>query len=221
MTAEPRVTSPVGVLPGPAGGERLGGPKAQRTRQTILAAARRLFGERGYRRTTMTDIAVAAGVAQGTVYLYFRDRTDLVVAMLQDGLNEMVTRVDTTLRPAEGSAGLERILTNYARAYAEAPDMVRVWEEVVHVEEHLAEVRRSIGRAFEAAVEEGLRAGQKQGLVRKDLQPAATSRALCAMADRYCYLTYVFDPPGGVPPQPKVVGRLLARLWASALGLGV
>lgn len=169
----------------------------------------------------MTDVALAAGVAQGTVYLYFRDRADLVVAMLREGLSELLNRVDTTLRISEGSAGFERILTNYALAYAESPDMVRVWEEVVHVEEQLAELRRSIGRVFESAVEEALRTGQKEGRVRKDLKPAAVARALCAMADRYCYLTYVFDPPEGAAPDPKVVGRLLADLWASALELSV
>ena len=47
--------------------------KAER-RQQILAAARGLFAKRGYHQTTIDDIALAAGVARGTFYLYFEDK---------------------------------------------------------------------------------------------------------------------------------------------------
>ena len=46
-------------------------PKA-RKRLRIVRAATELLSERGYRRTTVDDVAEAAGVAKGTVYLYFK-----------------------------------------------------------------------------------------------------------------------------------------------------
>ena len=52
-----------------------------RTRE-ILAAARRLMQSRGVEAVTMEEIAAAAGVAKGTVYLYFQGKEDLVQALI-------------------------------------------------------------------------------------------------------------------------------------------
>jgi hypothetical protein len=69
------------------------------------------------------------------------------------------------------------------------------------------------------AVEASLREAQDSDLVRADLDPAETARALTAMVDRYCYLAYVFDPPeGGQLPADDVID-LHTTLWADAIGL--
>jgi TetR/AcrR family fatty acid metabolism transcriptional regulator len=57
-------------------------------RQRILEAARNRFRYYGFRKTTMQEIARDAGVAVGTLYLYFKDKDDLLVA----GTEEYVTR---------------------------------------------------------------------------------------------------------------------------------
>lgn len=202
-----------------SGRELPAGPKARRTRGVILEAARSEFRERGYQRTSMNDVAARAGVSQGTVYQYFRDRSDLVVAIIQEGLRQLFTRTDARWRPAEGTAGLERILTNYATGFAQAPDVVRVWEEVSHIDEDMAALRRSLGRLFEESIERALREGQEAGRIAPHLDAGETTRALCAMVDRYCYVTYVFDTPEGGAPAPEETGRLLAAIWTAALGL--
>src|SRR5689334_8757812 len=48
-------------------------------RQAILAAARELFARQGYEETTIAEIARAAGVAVGTVYLYFQSKHDILL----------------------------------------------------------------------------------------------------------------------------------------------
>jgi AcrR family transcriptional regulator len=48
-------------------------------RQAILTAARELFASQGYEETTIAQIARAAGVAVGTVYLYFQNKHDILV----------------------------------------------------------------------------------------------------------------------------------------------
>ncbi len=62
----------------------------------ILQAARRVFGEKGYERATIADIACAAGVAKGTVYLYYRSKRDVYWEALQQGILEL--RDDTVAR---------------------------------------------------------------------------------------------------------------------------
>lgn len=52
-------------------------PKQIDTKQRILEAALALFGERGFRRVTIDDIAARAGITKGAVYYYFTDKNDL------------------------------------------------------------------------------------------------------------------------------------------------
>lgn len=54
------------------------GVKSEQTRAAIVDAALTLFRERGYQRTTMRDVAAAAGVSTGNAYYYFRSKEELV-----------------------------------------------------------------------------------------------------------------------------------------------
>ncbi|TLG76556.1 TetR/AcrR family transcriptional regulator [Culicoidibacter larvae] len=54
----------------------------QQTRQNILATAEQLFAERGFLLTTIDDIAKAAGVAKGTVFVHFASRDELIYAVV-------------------------------------------------------------------------------------------------------------------------------------------
>lgn len=56
----------------------------QNRRQTILHAAERLFARNGYRKTKIVDIAAGAEVSVGTVYSYFPNKEELLVAVLDD-----------------------------------------------------------------------------------------------------------------------------------------
>jgi AcrR family transcriptional regulator len=72
----------------------LGAPRreradAARNREKVLAAARRLFAERGVAGVTMEEIARAAGVGKGTVFHRFGDRAGLALALLDDREREL------------------------------------------------------------------------------------------------------------------------------------
>lgn len=60
---------------------------ARLRREQILDAAVKVFAERGFHRSTIRDIARAAGVADGTIYNYFENKTALLLGIL-DPLNE-------------------------------------------------------------------------------------------------------------------------------------
>lgn len=78
----------------PGGLPVLGAPRreradAARNREKVLAAARRLFAERGVAGVTMEEIARAAGVGKGTVFHRFGDRAGLALALLDDREREL------------------------------------------------------------------------------------------------------------------------------------
>ena len=53
-------------------------------RQEILAAARRCFARNGFHSATITDIVRESGVSQGTFYLYFQTKDDVIAALADD-----------------------------------------------------------------------------------------------------------------------------------------
>lgn len=62
-------------------------------REQILKAARKVLDEKGYESTTVSDIVKEAGVAQGTFYLYFPSKKDVVIELGQQVMQELVRRL--------------------------------------------------------------------------------------------------------------------------------
>ena len=55
----------------------------------ILDAARKVFAEKGFSQTTMDQVAECAGIAKGTLYLYFRSKRDIYMAALMQGIRSL------------------------------------------------------------------------------------------------------------------------------------
>ncbi len=88
-----RTRSPEGASPGTSkttSTSKRGQAARQKRRRQILDAAREVFAKRGYARSTVDDVALEAGVARGTFYLYFDDKRD-VFEELVDGFAEQIT----------------------------------------------------------------------------------------------------------------------------------
>ncbi len=64
--------------------------KGRQTRQAIEEAARDLFAQRGFHGTTLADITAAAGKSTAVFYRYFTDKEDLLAALAEDFLGEIV-----------------------------------------------------------------------------------------------------------------------------------
>lgn len=62
-------------------------------REAIIEAARALFTTQGYEATTIADVAKKAGIAVGTVYLYFKNKPELLYAVKGDWEQQMVERM--------------------------------------------------------------------------------------------------------------------------------
>ena len=95
-------------------------------REEILGAARRVFATRGFRGTTMADIAEEADVALGTIYLYFVSKED-VFAALNQRFNELITAALTNVPPATSLDETVRLrINNVFATCAQNRDLVRL-----------------------------------------------------------------------------------------------
>ena len=75
-------------------------------RDLILRAATKVFAQNGYFQSQVADVARVAGVAAGTVYLYFKSKDDLLVSIFERSMNDVL---------AEGRAAIENVADPAAR----------------------------------------------------------------------------------------------------------
>jgi AcrR family transcriptional regulator len=94
-------------------------------RQLVLAAAHRLYRERGAL-PPVADIASAAGLAKGTVYLYFRTKEEIFVALLEDGFARMFAALEPLLDslPRGGPAVAAAFAGGFGRLIAASGDLL-------------------------------------------------------------------------------------------------
>jgi AcrR family transcriptional regulator len=80
-------------------------PRSKRQRKKILNAAGRLFWQKGYKATTIDDIARACRVNKATIYYYFKNKAfllfEIVCGIMQEGLENVRPLKSTAMRPRE------------------------------------------------------------------------------------------------------------------------
>src|SRR4030042_6863469 len=84
-------------------GPNSGGEKRDR----ILRAAVKIFSRKGFFNSKVSEIARAAEVADGTIYLYFRNKDDLLISLFEEKMGEVVA--DVRRRIAAGGGALDRL----------------------------------------------------------------------------------------------------------------
>jgi AcrR family transcriptional regulator len=101
--------------------------QADKRRAELIDAALRLFAERGFRGTTIADIAAATGTAHGLVYHYFQSKDELLEAILDrySFLEQLRTLLAVSPdRPA--SAVLTEVAVGFSRLLDERPELLRL-----------------------------------------------------------------------------------------------
>jgi len=85
----------------------------------ILEAARKVFAKKGFHDATVDDIANAAGVAKGTVYLYYRSKQEVYLAALKFGIAQMYSALVEEVRQVSTTEEKLRALIAAKLAYFE------------------------------------------------------------------------------------------------------
>lgn len=104
---------PVGRAPRPAP-RRSNKQRSEDTRKALIAAARRLFVEKGYAETGTPEIVAAARVTRGALYHHFADKTDLFRATLRDEAQAVAQRIE---RETEETRSALEAMTRGADTY--------------------------------------------------------------------------------------------------------
>ncbi len=165
--------------------------EANRTRQEIIDAARAVFHHNGVARSTLEQVAAAAGVTRGAVYWHFKNKTELFFAMQADVFVPMRERLDPILFSDDYPNPLQAIeasLREFFLILDECPTLRQVLEIMsLRCEnvDQFAQVQKEADRPGDEFLEKLERVYRKaalRGSMRPDLDPAAVARDTWAFA---------------------------------------
>jgi len=137
---------------------------AARNRERIIAAATAVFAERGLEAST-ADIAHRAGVGEATLFRRFPTKDDLIIAIVQTQLEEVIELAEACLAEKDPWYGIERLLTELVERRISDRGASDAAKDHCMVRPELAEPRRRIMELLNALI----RRAQEAGVVRDDL----------------------------------------------------
>lgn len=175
----------------------------------IMEAAFEVFSKKGFPQATIAEIAEVAGVAEGTIYNYYRSKHDLLVALVHsyaetEGISEILERCGD--RPADGSL-FRALVENRVNVGFENVDHLLVLIGEVHHDPELLQmyVERMLQRILKR-LEGCVRSGTEEGTFRP-LDPAVVARTFLAM-NMGLLIIYQLEGEGGAlreTPRDQVV----------------
>jgi AcrR family transcriptional regulator len=154
-------------------------------RRLILAAAVRVFAEKGYHDARVVDIAEEAGVAYGLLYHYFGSKDEVLETVFRETWGMMLTTVRSVEQADEPArVQLRKVAALVLRSWQRTPDLIRVLVKEVTRSQKYQRETDEIGQAF-AALERIIRHGQANGEFRTDLDPRLAAWSLYGSLDEF------------------------------------
>lgn len=154
-------------------------------RRRIIDAAVDVFAEKGFFGAKVSEIADAAGVADGTIYLYFKSKDDLLISLFEEKMGEIVRRLQGLLAEHDApEAKMRAYIIGHLALVAEQPNLMQVL--TIELRQSARFIKEYSPKAFAkylALVGGVLDEGRRTGVFRADLDPAVFRRALFGAID--------------------------------------
>jgi TetR/AcrR family fatty acid metabolism transcriptional regulator len=154
--------------------------------QQIIEAAMRVFAREGYYNSRVSDIAREAGIAAGTIYLYFKTKDDILVTLFRDKMAEFVGELRKAIAgETDAASKVRQLVSLHFSMLEENPDLA----EVVQVELRQGQKffrgasSQEIGAYF-ALIGSVLEEGVAQGRFRSDLPVKIATKMLFGAMDQ-------------------------------------
>jgi TetR/AcrR family fatty acid metabolism transcriptional regulator len=154
-------------------------------RDRILEAAVKVFARKGYFAARVADIAGQAGVADGTIYLYFRNKEDILVSLFDETMAEHIEKGREEIATVEGAAARLRVIAqHHLRLLGENRDLAVVFQVELRQSTKFME-RFTAGwlHDYLAIIAEVIEEGQRDGSFRPDLSRRMATKAFFGALD--------------------------------------
>ncbi|WP_370326785.1 TetR/AcrR family transcriptional regulator [Euzebya sp.] len=190
------------------------GRDAPRRRDEVLAAATRVFHEKGYASASIQDVADELGILKGSLYYYIDSKEDLLFSIIDRVHRDTIARLEEWLaEEGDPLVQLRTYLEEQVRVYCRDAEEVGVF---LNDFRHLSPDRRATILAerdrFDSAIRDLLRRGVAEGAVAADVDPKLTAMAIFGMMN---WISTWWQPDG--PSTPDEVAQQFADLVMGGL----
>ena len=137
----------------------------------ILEAAVKVFSRQGFHQSTIAQIAKEAGVADGTIYLYFKNKDDILVQFFSHRAKQVFESFREDVDQAQTSLDkLRSLIRRHLAEFQRDRDGAVVYQVETHQSSRLAEEQiREMSQMYRDFISEIVEKGQQEGKIRKDL----------------------------------------------------
>jgi TetR/AcrR family fatty acid metabolism transcriptional regulator len=185
-------------------------------RDRILRAAVTIFSRKGFFNSKVSEVARAASVADGTIYLYFRNKDDLLISLFEEKMGEVVA--DVRRRIADGGNSVEKLkifIENHMDLLEREAGLVEVLQvELRQSTKFLKDYTPVKFFEYLEIISDILEEGKREGFLRPDLNVSIARRAIFGALDELS-LTYILSRKPKY--HPTVTAAELCRLLLEGL----
>ncbi len=160
-------------------------PRTDDKKKRILQAAVKVFARKGYFAARVSDIASKAGVADGTIYLYFKGKEDILVRLFDQVMAEQAEEMGKAVRAlASAPEWLRAIAERHLRALGGNRDLAVVFQvELRQSTQFMERFTASWLGDYFALITDVIEQGQREGVLRADLNKKVATKAFFGALD--------------------------------------
>ncbi|MEO3756791.1 TetR/AcrR family transcriptional regulator [Mycobacterium sp. B14F4] len=192
--------------------------KGRQTREAIEQAARKLFAERGFHGTTLSDITSAAGKSPAVFYRYFADKEDLLAALAESFLHDMVAPSGSSLELPDSSDDdtfFRSVVTGYWNMFKQNIGIMIAVAQLAATQPRFAAVQNEFRRFGMDIVAASVRRAQEQGYG-TELNPEHTAAAIALLFENFTTV-FVGTSGLGVDMTDEDAVATLSTIWKKTL----
>ncbi|KAB2889354.1 MAG: TetR/AcrR family transcriptional regulator [Desulfobulbaceae bacterium] len=177
----------------------------------IIQAMRSLLAERTFESLTIADIAVTAGVTEGLIYKYFKDKRDLLHHVLREHYEQFLVQIERDLQGIDGALNkLRKIIWSSIERYANHRVFARIiLLEVRNSEDYFKSEAYTLVRQFNRLLIDIIKEGVDAGEIRADLPPSYIRNAIFGTIEHACLNRAIFNEAVDTGEAARIITDLL------------
>lgn len=158
--------------------------KAPDKRQRILDSAVRVFAREGFFKARVSQIAEEAGLAPGTVYLYFKNKEDLLISIFEVRMEDIVSRFRAAvMEKQDARSRLECLVRMHLSGFQEDPDLAACFQvELRQSSRFMRDVKSGL-QQYLNLIREIVERGRREGVFRREVSAGLVTHLIFGTLD--------------------------------------
>jgi len=154
-------------------------------REQIIDAAIKVFADKGFYNAKVADVAHTAGVADGTIYLYFKNKDDLLISLFESKMEMILARFNATLQTAPSATEkLKRFIQLHFQMIEQDQNLAEVFQvELRQSSKFLKDYHNQKFIDFLNVIGQIIKEGQQSGEFRNNVRINTTKLAIFGAVD--------------------------------------